>query len=100
ARAVAEQQAKVDDSSLTPSARVLEELQRNGESFSQFALRQTRQHAEDFRGRALSDADMAWFDEASRNSLTQQAQVEAADTQDFDSFVEDYQRSLTSLGGA
>ena len=43
---------------------------------------------------------MAWFDEASRNSLAQQAQVEAADTQDFDSFVEDYQRSLTSLGGA
>ena len=100
ARAVYEQQAKVDDSSLTPSARVLEELQRNGESFSQFALRQTRQHAEYFRGRALSDADIAWFDEAARNSLTQQAQVEAADTQDFDNFVEDYQRSLTSLSGA
>jgi len=97
ARAVAAQQAKVADSSLTPSARVLDELQRNGESFSQFALRQTRQHADDFRSRALSDADMAWFDEAARSSLAQQAQVEAADTQDFDSFVEDYQRSLTSL---
>ncbi|WP_417788545.1 glutamate--cysteine ligase [Stutzerimonas xanthomarina] len=97
ARAIAAQQAKVDDSSLTPSARVLEELQRNGESFSQFALHQTRQHAEDFRSRTLSDADMAWFDEAARSSLAQQAEMEAADSQDFDSFVEDYQRSLTQL---
>ncbi len=97
ARAIAAQQAKVADSSLTPSARVLEALQRNSESFSQFALRQTRQHAEDFRSRALSDADMAWFDEAARSSLAQQAEMEAADTQDFDSFVEDYQRSLTQL---
>ncbi|WP_407293604.1 glutamate--cysteine ligase [Stutzerimonas zhaodongensis] len=97
ARAIAEQQAKVADSSLTPSARVLEELQRNGESFSQFALRQTRRHAQDFRSRTLSDADMAWFDEAASSSLAQQAEMEAADNQDFDSFVADYQRSLTSL---
>ncbi len=96
-RAIAAQQAKVDDSSLTPSAQVLEAMRRHGESFSQFALRQTRQHAEDFRGRALSDADVAWFDEAARSSLAQQTEMEAADTQDFDSFVEEYQRSLTQL---
>lgn len=96
-RAIAAQQAKVDDSSLTPSAQVLEAMRRHGESFSQFALRQTRQHAEDFRSRALSDADVAWFDEAARTSLAQQTEMEAADTQDFDSFVEEYQRSLTQL---
>jgi len=96
-RAIAAQQAKVDDSSLTPSAQVLEAMRRHGESFSQFALRQTRQHAEDFRGRALSDADVAWFDEAARSSLAQQTEMEAADTQVFDSFVEEYQRSLTQL---
>lgn len=96
-RAIAAQQAKVDDSSLTPSAQVLEAMRRHGESFSQFALRQTRQHAEDFRSRALSDADVAWFDEAARSSLAQQTEMEAADTQDFDSFVEEYQRSLTQL---
>lgn len=96
-RAIAAQQAKVDDSSLTPSAQVLEAMRRHGESFSQFALRQTRQHAEDFRGRALSDANVAWFDEAARSSLAQQTEMEAADTQDFDSFVEEYQRSLTQL---
>ena len=97
AHAIAEQQAKVADSRLTPSACVLDELQRNGESFSQFALRQTRQHAEAFRSRPLPEADVACFDEAARTSLAQQAEMEAAEVQDFDSFVEDYQRSLTSL---
>lgn len=97
ARAIAEQQAKVADTSLTPSAQVLEALQRSGESFSQFAQRQTRQHAEHFRARPLSDAYTVWFDAAARDSLGQQAEVEASDTQDFDSFVEDYQRSLTRL---
>ena len=95
AQALAEQLAKVVDSSLTPSARVLDALRRNGESFSQFALRQTRQHAEYFRGQTLPEADMAWFDATARDSLAQQAEMEEADTQDFDSFVEDYQRSLT-----
>lgn len=95
AQALAEQLAKVVDSSLTPSARVLDALRRNGESFSQFSLRQTRQHAEYFRGQTLPEADMAWFDATARDSLAQQAEMEEADTQDFDSFVEDYQRSLT-----
>ncbi len=94
ARAIAEQQAKVADSRLTPSARVLDALQRNNESFARFALRQTHQHAEDFQSRALSSTDTAWFDEAARRSLAQQAEMEAADDQDFDSFVEDYQQSL------
>jgi len=94
ARAIAEQQAKVADSRLTPSARVLDALQRNNESFARFALRQTHRHAEDFRDRALSSTDTAWFDEAARRSLAQQAAMEAADDQDFDSFVEDYQQSL------
>ena len=51
AEALAEQRAKVADSSLTPSARVLEQLRTNGESFSQFAMRQTLAHADYFRSR-------------------------------------------------
>ena len=94
ARALAAQQAKVADSSLTPSAQVLEAMRRNGESFSQFALRQTRQHAEQFRAQPLDDSQAAAFEAAARESLAQQAAIEAADNQDFDSFVEEYQRVL------
>src|SRR5690606_8362107 len=38
------QAAKLEEPSLTPSARALEELQTTGESFSQFALRMSRLH--------------------------------------------------------
>ena len=97
AQALAAQQAKIADSALTPSAQVLDALRSNGESFGEFALRQTRQHADYFRSHRLPEADTAWFDGTARDSLAQQAEMEASDTQDFDSFVEDYQRSLTQL---
>ena len=94
AEALAEQRAKVADSSLTPSARVLEQLRTNGESFSQFAMRQTLAHA-DFRSQAPSANELQQFETAARQSLERQAAMEAADEPDFDSFVADYQRSLT-----
>lgn len=100
ALAVSTQQAKVADSGLTPSAKVLEALRQNDESFSQFALRQTRLHAEHFHAQPLKTSDMAWFDETAQQSLAQQTVMEQQDTQDFDSFVEDYQRSLTSLNAS
>ncbi|MCF7200918.1 glutamate--cysteine ligase [Pseudomonas oligotrophica] len=94
AQALALQQAKVADSRLTPSAQVLQALRYNGESFARFAMRQTLRHAEDFRNRPLPAAELARFEQAARESLQQQAAIEAADSQDFDSFVADYQRSL------
>jgi len=94
AEALAEQRAKVADSRLTPSARVLDELRRSGESFSRFAMRQTLRHAEHFRAEPLAAEVLAGFEAAARQSLEQQAATEAADRLDFDSFVADYQRSL------
>ena len=95
AEALAEQRAKVANSSLTPSARVLEQLRTNGESFSQFAMRQTLAHADYFRSQAPSADELQQFETAARQSLERQAAMEAADEPDFDSFVADYQRSLT-----
>ncbi len=94
AQALAEQQAKVADSRLTPSAQVLQAMRDTGESFTRFAMRQTLRHAEYFRSRPLPDGALARFEQAARESLQQQAAIEAADSQDFDSFVEQYQRSL------
>ncbi|MBS69249.1 MAG: glutamate--cysteine ligase [Pseudomonas sp.] len=98
ADALAEQRAKVADSSLTPSARVLDELRRNGESFSQFAMRQTLAHADYFRSQAPSAAELAEFEALSRQSLAEQAALEAQQETDFDQFVAAYQASLLSIG--
>ena len=97
ARALAEQQAKVADSSLTPSARVLEALRSKGESFRQFAMGQSQIHAEHFRSQPLNASEQAAFEAAAQKSLNEQAELEAQQESDFDQFVAAYQASLLSL---
>ena len=58
-------------------------------------MRQTLAHADYFRSQAPSADELQQFETAARQSLERQAAMEAADTLDFDSFVADYQRSLS-----
>ncbi|MGE8361741.1 glutamate--cysteine ligase [Pseudomonas sp.] len=95
-QALAAQRAKVDDVSLTPSAQVLAEL-RQGESFTQFALRQSKRHAEHFRGQPLDAEQQAAFEAASAESLAQQAELEAQPEGDFDTFAAAYQASILAI---
>ena len=98
ARALAAQKAKVADSSLTPSARVLEALRSMGESFRQFAMGQSLAHAEHFRSQPLDASEQAAFEAAAQTSLNDQAELEAQPESDFDQFVAAYQASLQSIG--
>jgi len=90
------QRAKVDDASLTPSAQVLAELQK-GETFAAFSLRQSKRHAEHFRSQPLSAEQQAEFEQAARQSLQEQAELEAHEEGDFDSFAAAYQASILAL---
>ncbi|SDH04970.1 glutamate-cysteine ligase [Pseudomonas benzenivorans] len=92
-QALQSQRGKLDDPSLTPSAQVLAQLQQ-GESFTQFALRQSKQHAEYFRSQPLSAEQQAAFEAAARQSLHEQAELEAHEEGDFDSFAAAYQASI------
>lgn len=94
AASLALQRAKVADPSLTPSAQVLAQLQENGESFAQFALRHSRAHAETLRSQALSAAEQAAFAASVAESLQQQQALEAEPQGDFDAFVAAYQASI------
>ena len=97
AEALAAQRAKVANPELTPSARVLAEMRERGESFSQFALRQSRQHADYFRSRPLDTEDHDRFEAMARQSLDEQARLEAEPEVDFDTFVAAYQASILGL---
>ncbi|UQY36300.1 glutamate--cysteine ligase [Pseudomonas fulva] len=90
------QRAKIDDASLTPSAQVLTELQK-GESFAAFSLRQSKRHAEHFRSQPLNAEQQAQFEQAARQSLQEQAELEAHEEGDFDSFAAAYQASILAL---
>lgn len=92
------QRRKVEDVSLTPSARVLAELKSTGESFRDFALRQSKAHAAAFRAKPLSAAEQAHFEAMAHASLNDQAELEQAENGDFDAFVAAYQASILNIG--
>ncbi|MGP0171470.1 glutamate--cysteine ligase [Pseudomonas sp. NCHU5208] len=94
--ALAQQQAKVADVEMTPSAQVLAIL-RQGMSFTAFALQQSRQHAEYFQAQPLEGGQQAALEQAARRSLAEQAELESQDEGDFDAFVAAYQASILAL---
>ena len=91
------QRRKVEDVSLTPSARVLADLQDSGESFRDFALRQSKTHAATFRAQPLSPEQHAAFIAMADASLAEQAELERAPNGDFDGFVAAYQASILGI---
>jgi len=95
-KALQAQQAKVDDPSLTPSAQVLAQLQQ-GQSFTAFALHQSQLHAAFFRSQPLSADAQAAFEASVAQSLHQQAELEAHEEGDFDSFAAAYQASILAV---
>lgn len=90
ARAVTAQRAKLADASLTPSARVLQTLRDNRQTFLQFALAQSERHAADFLSRPLDAQSTAHFETLARESLDEQAKLEREEIGSFDAFVAAY----------
>ncbi|NBA97224.1 glutamate--cysteine ligase [Pseudomonas sp. R5(2019)] len=95
--ALALQQDKVDDASLTPSAHVLASMSEHKEGFSRFSLRQSLAHAHYFRSESLSVEEQAEFEAMARTSLEQQAELERNEVGDFDVFVGAYQASILGI---
>ncbi len=75
---------------LTPSARILEELFTNNESYYEFARRKSLEHRDLFLQRTLdADREQALVDMA-KQSIQKQKAMEQADQVDFDTFLERY----------
>ena len=90
ARSLAVQRAKLVDASLTPSARVLQTMREQQQSFLQFALTQSERHAAHFLSRPLDAQATAQFEALARESLDQQAKLEREEIGSFDAFVAAY----------
>jgi glutamate--cysteine ligase len=89
--ALAVQSAKIDDVALTPSARMLAELENSGESFFELALRMSRLHKEYFLAlESPNPARLAEFKAAAEESLRAQKAVEAADRITFEEYLSRY----------
>jgi glutamate--cysteine ligase len=91
ATALAIQASKVQDVSLTPSARLLEEMRTTGESFFQLALRMSNAHKAYFLELHPPNAQrLAEFRAEAEESLRAQEKTEAADRQPFDEYLARY----------
>lgn len=84
------QQLKMAEPEATPSARVLAEMRASGEGFAEFARRLTERHRDGFRRLELDPVRAALFERLAEESRDRQAQVEAGDDCDFDTFLARY----------
>jgi len=78
------------DPERTPSARMLAEMQENKESFFDFALRKSTQHREYFAGLQADPERTRLLRTMAETSLQKQHEIEASDTEDFDTFLARY----------
>jgi len=84
------QRAKMADPDATPSARILAAMRESGEGFAEFARRLTEHHRGEFQGHRLDPARQADFERLALESHARQAQIEASDDCDFDTFLTRY----------
>ena len=74
----------------TPSARVLKTLRENGESFAEFALRLSTEHAGHWRQHPVDADQYRAFEQEARTSWDEQARIEASDTMSLDDYLQRY----------
>jgi glutamate--cysteine ligase len=91
AQSLATQAAKVQNVKLTPSARLLAELQESGESFFDLALRTSRMHKAYFLELYTPNPErLAELAAEAQHSLEQQRTLEAAERETFEEYVANY----------
>ena len=84
------QQQKVRDTAMTPSARMLEEMRENGESFYEFARRKSAEHRRYFDSREIDARRVGEFRTLASASIEEQRQREEADRGSFEEFLDNY----------
>lgn len=89
--AVESAHAALEDSTLTPSARVLSAMAREwGNSYSKFALNQSELHRSHHLSNEVSAARLEQHRQAVAKSLQDQRAIEAADETDFETYRQQY----------
>jgi glutamate--cysteine ligase len=87
---IATQKQKLEDASLTPSARVLTALEKTGLSYSQWIMQKSGEHKDFFSSSPLSVPELNNLVQKAKASLQKQQQIEAADKLTFDQFLAAY----------
>ncbi len=87
--ALNQQRLKLLDAELTPSARIVRHLKESGDEFSDMTLALAGQHRKTLAEDLAPGVYREW-QQMARDSLQEQEDIEAADTQSFDDFLQEY----------
>ena len=88
--ATAAQQAKVNNSSLTPSAQVLERMRELKTSYFRFAMNQSLANSDYFRGLQMPPVKIEEFLRMSETSNLERKAIEAGDNMDFAAYLQHF----------
>ena len=80
----------LDDPELTPSGEYLKRLRDSGKEYSELTFEEARRQAEALAAEPGDTVYQAQLEELVERTIQQQKDIEAADTQSFDDFLEDY----------
>ena len=93
--ALATAAAALDDPALTPSARVLQAMEREHDnSYVRFVLAQSKRHRETILGSPLAADVAARFARLARDSRIEERRIEAADSVPFETYRQQYLASV------
>ena len=84
------QRAKIEDTSLTPSARILAEMESDHDSFYAFAMSKAIEHEKHFKGLTMDRETIERYQQEAAASLERQREIEEADELTFPDFLEEY----------
>ncbi len=87
---LAEQAEKLANPALTPSGRMLAEMQEGQMSFFEFSMLQSRKHGVELRNGGLDEKTSTEFEAASKASHEAQKAVEDSETISFDQFLDEW----------
>ena len=88
--ALSEQRAKIEDASLTPSAKIIAALKANEEPFFDYALRLAENAKQSILATSLEQDVIDRYYAVATESFDRQRKIEESDDTDFDTFLERY----------
>ncbi len=90
------EQSKLDNSSNTPSAKLIESLHSRDISFYQLAMEHSTSNREFFLSQTLSTETANHYAQLATNSLQKQAEVEADTSVNFEEYLQNYYKEYTN----
>ncbi|MFT4712325.1 MAG: glutamate--cysteine ligase [Candidatus Azotimanducaceae bacterium] len=88
---------RLKDSSLTLSAQILNDVEKESKSYFRFAMDKAQKHRAYFNNTPLSSADLEHFKALSRKSVEDQRAIDAKDQLPFEDYLKKLQNSYADL---